>query len=73
MNDTTVSIPLADLSLGELIAINQGMGHDIERIREKRKYLQAKIAERIAAGEPEHPAAAGDAVAPGAVIAVSVD
>jgi hypothetical protein len=73
----TVSINLGDMTVAELIQVNQGLGHDIERIRERRKYLQGKIAERLAAGEREHPAEVaappegGDAAAPGAVIEAS--
>ena len=73
---TTVSIQLADMSLEQLVQVSQGLGREIDRLREQRAYLKAKIGARLAAGErtsvelaPQ--ADAGDAVAPGAVIEVS--
>lgn len=70
MNDTTVSVNVADLSLDELVQLSQGLGHQAEKIREQRRYLNAKIAERLAAGE-RNKAGEGDAEAPGAVIEAS--
>ena len=42
-NAVTHSIALADLSLEELVQISQGIGHQIERLREQRAYLRRKI------------------------------
>lgn len=69
---TVVSINLADMTLDELVQLNQGLGHQAEKIREQRRYLNAKIAERLARGERTGVIqAGGDAVAPGAVIEAS--
>ena len=72
------SIPLAELSLEQLVQVSQGLGHQLDKIREQRAYLRAKIAERLAAGEREGDAerkaaaaAGGDATAPGASIEAS--
>jgi hypothetical protein len=67
---TTVSIPLDDLSLEQLVQISQGLGREIDALREKRAYLKAKIEQRLARGErtSTDPAQAQDATAPGAVI-----
>lgn len=78
----TFSINLADMSLDELVQVSQGLGHQAEKIREQRRYLNAKIAQRLAAGERNKPAgeaqtigaddvATIDAAAPGAVIEAS--
>ena len=48
---TTVSMKLDDMSLDELVMLSQGLGHQAEKIREQRRYLNAKIAQRLAAGE----------------------
>ena len=67
--DTKVSIPLSELSLAQLVQLSQGIGRQIDELREKRAYLKAKIDERIAAGEVEHEVREpGDGSAPGAVI-----
>jgi DNA-binding GntR family transcriptional regulator len=71
--NTTVSIALDELTLEQLVQVSQGLGHQIDKLREQRAYLKAKIDERLAAGErtsielAPRPAE-GDAVAPGAVI-----
>lgn len=70
----THSIDLADLSIEQLVNLSQGLGNQIDKLREQRAYLKAKIDERVAAGERESVnamKAAGDAVAPGAVIEAS--
>jgi hypothetical protein len=64
---TTVSVSLADLSLDQLVQLSQGLGRQAEKIREQRRHLNAVIAQRLAAGERNQPAA-GDAAAPGALI-----
>ena len=64
---TTVSIKLDDMTLDQLVQLSQGLGHQVEKLRQQRAYLNAKIAQRLAAGERNQPAD-GDAVAPGAVI-----
>lgn len=71
----TESIAIADLSLAQLIQMSQGLGHQLEKIREQRAYLKARIDERLAAGESEHTppvldTSDGSATAPGAVITV---
>lgn len=73
---TTVSINLADMSLEQLVQVSQGLGREIDKLREKRAYLKARIEQRLAQGErtsvelaPQP--AKGDAVAPGAVIEAS--
>lgn len=59
MTDTTkISIPLDELSLDELVQVSQGIGREIDKLREQRAYLKAKIDARLAR----------DAIAPGAVI-----
>ncbi len=68
MGEQKLSIALGEMSLAELVQINQGLGHDIERIRAQRKHLQGHIAQRLAAGEREHTASEGDASAPGALV-----
>lgn len=68
-NATTVSIPLADMTLEQLVQVSQGLGRQIDKLREQRAYLKAKIDERLAAGERE--SQPGDASAPGAVIEAS--
>lgn len=78
-DQNTVSIPLSELTLEQLVQLSQGIGHDIEKLRAKRAYLRTKINERLAVGErtsmelrddaPE--SAGGDAQAPGATITVS--
>lgn len=75
----TKSIAVSDLTLAQLIQMSQGLGHQLEKIREQRAYLKARIDERLAAGESEHAApipdsSDGSATAPGAEITVqSVD
>jgi hypothetical protein len=70
---TTVSIALDDMTLDQLVQLQQGLGRQVDALREKRAYLKAKIDERLANGERNKPAAVepGDAVAPGAEIAVA--
>jgi hypothetical protein len=81
----STSIPLAELSLEQLVGLSQHLGRQIDKLKGDRAYLAGKIAERIAAGErtctepvanpkPEGdgaPAAGGDAAAPGAVLEVA--
>jgi len=68
---TTLSISLDDMTLDELVQLSQGLGHQADKIREQRRYLATKIAERVNRGERNKPAAA-DAVAPGALIEAGV-
>ena len=67
---TTISVPLDELTLDQLVQLNQGLGRQVDQLRERRAYLNAKIAQRLAAGERNAPAvaASGDATAEGAVI-----
>lgn len=67
MTEQTVthSIPLADLSLDQLVEISQRLGAEIDKLREQRAYLKRKIDERLEAGERNAPPE-GDGVAPGA-------
>lgn len=70
------SINLADMSLEQLVQVSQGIGHQVERLREQRAHLKLRIDERLAKGErtsmelrDDEPAGGGTgAVAPGAVI-----
>lgn len=68
-NTTTYSVPIAELSLEQLVQLSQGLGHEIEQRRAQRAYLRRKIDERLAAGE--RTSTQGDAVAPGVVIEAS--
>lgn len=72
MSEQTIthSIAVADLSLDQLVQLSQGLGREIDKLREQRQYLKAKIDERLARGEREA-AADGDAQAPGAFIEAS--
>lgn len=65
---TTLSVSLDDMSLDQLVQVQQGLGREIDRLREQRVYLNAKIAQRLAAGERNGAPDPVDAVAPGAVI-----
>ncbi len=79
---TTFSIQLDELTLEQLVQLSQGIGREIDKLREQRAYLKAKIDARLAGGErtstdpqnqtPPADVAEGrvDAVAPGAVIEV---
>lgn len=69
---TTTSVPLSELTLDQLVQLSQGLGRQLDAIREQRAYLKAKIDERLAAGERNAigPDADGNATAPGAVIEV---
>lgn len=69
-NTTTQSVPLADLTIDQLLQISQGLGREIDKLREQRAYLKAKIEERLAKGEQVGKSPA-DGVAPGAVIDVA--
>lgn len=70
---TTVPVKLDDLTLEQLVQLNQGFGRQIDKLREQRAYLNGKIAQRIAAGERNAPVkGAGDAEAPGALIEASL-
>lgn len=66
----TISVPLDELTLDQLVEVSQGLGRQIDKLREQRAYLNGKIAQRLAAGERNKPAG-GDAAAPGAVIEAS--
>lgn len=70
---TTMSIALDDMTLDQLVQLQQGLGRQVDALREKRAYVKAKIDERLANGERNKLAAVepGDAVAPGAEIAVA--
>lgn len=63
---TKLSIALDDMSLEQLIQVSQGLGRQIDALREQRVYLREKIDARLQAGERE--SAPGDAEATGAVI-----
>lgn len=66
---TTVSIQLDDMTLDQLIQLSQGLGRDADKIRDQRRYLNAKIAERLERGERnEQPEQSPHATAPGATI-----
>ena len=54
MEATTVSLKLSEMSVEQLVQMSQGLGHDIERIREKRAYLKVLIDQGLVA---EHRAA----------------
>lgn len=66
MFQVTTSIALDDLSLDQLVQLSQGIGHDIERLKAKRKHVNAKIAARLAAAR--HDPTPGDAQAPGVML-----
>lgn len=70
INKQTFSVSLDELSLDQLVQLSQGLGRKADEIREQRRYLNAKIAQRLAAGERNKPAE-GDASAPGALIEAS--
>lgn len=65
----TESVKIADLSLEQLVQLQQGLGRDIDKLREQRVYLAKKIADRLAAGD--RTSTDGDAAAPGATLQVS--
>jgi hypothetical protein len=73
---TTVSLNLDDMSLDQLVQLQQGLGRQIDKLRDQRAYLNVKIAQRLAAGErngqpaqAEEPAESRvDGVAQGVVI-----
>lgn len=65
----THSVALADLSLDQLVGLQQHLGRQADQLRRQRAHLAAKIAERLQAGERNGPAG-GDATAPGATIEV---
>lgn len=63
---TTVSLKLSEMSLTQLVQVSQGLGHDIERLREQRRHLKALIEARLANGERESvDAAAAEAATAG--------
>lgn len=70
LEKTTVSVKLDDLSIEQLVQISQGLGREIDVLREKRAYMKMKIHARMEAGErtSTDPLAVGDAEAPGAVL-----
>lgn len=70
MAPETTSIPLADLSLEQLVQVSQGLGRQMDKLREQRAHLAAKIAERLASGERTS-TDSGDATAPGATIDIA--
>lgn len=75
---TTFSFQIDDLTLEQLVQVSQGLGHQIDKLRQQRAYLKAKITQRLERGERssielcEAAAAADsqglDATAPGALI-----
>jgi hypothetical protein len=78
----SASIPLAELSLEQLVGLSQHLGRQIDELKRQRAYLAGKIGERIAAGErtctdpvanPGAQAAEGgvDAAAPGADVSLT--
>lgn len=69
----TMSIALDDMTLDQLVQLQQGLGRQVDALREKRAYVKARIDERLAMGERNKQAAVepGDAVAPGAEITVA--
>jgi hypothetical protein len=80
----STSIPLADLSLEQLVGLSQRFGRQIDELKAQRAYLAGKIAARIAAGERTctdpvaNPGAleatrerGGDAAAPGADVSLT--
>lgn len=67
---TTESVALADLTLDQLVQLQQGLGRKVDAIRDQRAHLKRLIDERLAAGERDGAPANGDAQAPGAVIDV---
>ena len=69
---STTSIPLQDLTIDQLVQISQGIGHQIDKLREQRAYLKKKINARLEAGERNQPQD-GDAAAPGAAIEASAN
>jgi hypothetical protein len=42
-----ISIPLDELTLEQLVQLSQGLGRDIDKLREQRAYLKGKIDERL--------------------------
>lgn len=60
------SMQIDDLTLEQLVQVSQGLGRQIDKLREQRAYLAQKIAARLAAGE--RTSTGGDAAAPGAMI-----
>lgn len=68
----TLSIPLGDLSLDQLVQLSQGLGREADKIRAQRIHLNRHIAQRLAAGERNCAPAEGIAEAPGALIEASV-
>ncbi len=87
IDKTTFSVNLDELTIDQLVQVNQGLGRQVDKLREQRAYINAKIAQRLAAGErngeasaattealPEGAApASGDATAQGAVIETKVE
>lgn len=67
MDKTTASAKLSELSLEQLVQLSQGLGHQIDKLREQRLHLKVLIDKRLAAGESESKSGA-DATAPGATI-----
>lgn len=75
-NTTTVSIPVGELTLEQLVRMSQKFARDIDSLRASRAYLRGKIDERLANGERtsmelREDLQPGDAVAPGAIIDVT--
>jgi hypothetical protein len=74
---TTFSVSLKDLSVAQLIQVNQNLGRQVDALRAQRSYLKEMIAQRLAAGERENPGEEveaveiGSAVAPGVVLEAS--
>ena len=64
------SVDIDALSTEQLVQVSQGLGHQIERLKEQRKWLNVRIAERLAAQQVPGPSP-GDAAAAGATLDVS--
>jgi hypothetical protein len=78
---TTVSKKLSEMSLEELVMLNQGLGREVDKLREQRAHVNKLIASHIHAKQRQgveeqiarlrgQLAPAGDAEAPGAEIEV---
>jgi hypothetical protein len=62
----TVSLKLSELSLDELVQVTQGLGHDIERLRQQRAHIRILIDAKLL--EQRWKPGPGDAHAEGATL-----
>lgn len=76
MSTTTKAAPavehstkLADMTIDQLVQLSQGYGHEIEKLRDKRRHINSHIFARLQKGERNGD---GNAAAPGAVIEAGV-